>query len=362
MRSTSLHRQVGLSAHSCQGARHVTYVTCDRTQAARSDMPLLLSLVLRGSRVLSVGTPCRRLSGLCCPLSEHRAVLRLRGAHTPTFLQGLMTNDVARLQEGALYAHLLNVQGRSMYDVILYRLSAGEEGQSDLLLECDVAAVDPIQSHLKVYNFRKKVEVQPCPELSVWAVISSQKNQEPLSKKLPPPAVLCTPDPRAACMGWRLVAQTGGDIRDLLPGAEMGTLQDYSRHRYEQGISEGVSDVPPGVALPLESNLVYMNGISFSKGCYIGQELTARTHHTGVIRKRLVPVHLSSPLPPGTQGPEIVTAAGKAAGKYKAGVEGCGLALLRLAHVNDALHIRLDNQEPISVQASVPDWWPKSTD
>ncbi|XP_063308867.1 putative transferase CAF17, mitochondrial [Pelobates fuscus] len=317
-----------------------------------------------GSRCLSLPLrPCYRgLSGLCLPLAPRRSLLRLRGPHTPAFLQGLITNDAARLNEGAMYAHLLNVQGRSMYDVILYRLSTENDDPSDILLECDISAVEPIQSHLKVYNFRKKVDVQPCPELSVWAVISSQTNLEPPNKKLPAPAVLCTPDPRVAVMGWRLVAQTGANVKDLLPNCQMGCFHDYCKHRYEQGVPEGVHDIPPGVALPLESNVVYLNGISFSKGCYVGQELTARTHHTGVIRKRLVPVRLPSPLTPGTQGLEIITASGKAAGKYRAGLGDLGLALLRLAHVNEELHMKVDNQGLVNVKASIPEWWPKPTE
>ncbi|CAI9580488.1 unnamed protein product [Staurois parvus] len=301
----------------------------------------------------------RRLSGSCYPLREHRGLLRLRGPNTPAFLQGLVTNDTERLEEGAVYAHLLNVQGRSLYDVILYRLSSEADGQSDTLLECDIQALGPIQKHLQVYNFRKKVEVAPCPELSLWAVLPGQKPQDGLGERAPSPVVVCSPDPRVPAMGWRIVAPTDGNITDLLPGAQPGNYEEYCKHRYEHGVPEGMKDLPPGVALPLESNLVYMNGISFSKGCYLGQELTARTHHTGVIRKRLVPVHLSSPLPAECQESEIVTASGKAAGKYRAGIGDLGLALLRLEHLGVDLQIKLGGQEPVNVKASTPEWWPK---
>ncbi|XP_075703663.1 iron-sulfur cluster assembly factor IBA57, mitochondrial isoform X2 [Rhinoderma darwinii] len=231
-----------------------------------------------------------------------------------------------------------------------------QDATSDLLLECDVTALDSLQQHLRVYNFRKKLEVCPCPELCVWAVIHG--GPDPPLDSLPPLALLCAPDPRGPVMGSRLVAPTGQDVRDILPGTELRSVRDYSRHRYQYGIPEGVKDLPPGVALPLESNLVYMNGISFSKGCYVGQELTARTHHTGVIRKRLVPVRLSSPLPADCEGAEITTTSGKSAGKYRAGVEDVGLALLRLAHIGEELQITTGGQAPISVKASVPEWWP----
>ncbi|XP_053568915.1 putative transferase CAF17, mitochondrial [Bombina bombina] len=302
----------------------------------------------------------RRISGVCCPLTENRALLRLRGQDTTTFLQGLITNDVERLQEGgALYAHLLNVQGRTLGDVIMYRSSKEQNGLSDVILECDLSAVELIQKHMKVYNFRRKIDISPCPELSVWAVISSQNCQDPQEEKNADP-VLCTPDPRVAVMGWRLLTETGANPLNLLPKTHMGSFKEYSKHRYEQGVPEGVCDLPPGVALPLESNLVYMNGISFDKGCYIGQELTARTHHTGVIRKRLLPVQLSSPVPADTKEADIFTKSGKSAGKYRAGEGGIGLALLRLAHVNEELNIKTPGNESITVKPSIPQWWPKN--
>lgn len=129
------------------------------------------------------------------------------------------------------------------------------------------------------------------------------------------------------------------------------------------GIPEGVRDLPPGVALPLESNLAFMNGVSFTKGCYIGQELTTRTHHMGVIRKRLLPVQLTGPLPAGGVGPGsvVLTASGQAAGRFRAGQGNVGLALLRLEKIKGPLHIRTSESDQVAVTASVPGWWPVAT-
>lgn len=122
-----------------------------------------------------------------------------------------------------------------------------------------------------------------------------------------------------------------------------------------------MKDLPPGVALPLESNLAYMNGISFTKGCYVGQELTARTHHVGVIRKRLLPVRFASPLPGDNvpEGAEILTESGKSAGKFRAGGGEFGIALLRLANVNEALYLNIAGDK-VKLTASKPEWWPKN--
>lgn len=140
------------------------------------------------------------------------------------------------------------------------------------------------------------------------------------------------------------------------------TLCNKSCNLISTGLPEGVKDLPPGEALPLESNLVYLQGISFSKGCYIGQELTARTHHTGVIRKRLMPVTMSAPAENLDQGAALETEGGRPAGKYRAGIDKLGLSLVRLAHAKESLKLKSSDDTTVTLQATVPDWWPKNTE
>lgn len=300
-----------------------------------------------------------------CYHLPHRTLVKIQGQDTSPFLQGIITNDMGLLEEPgytAMYSHMLNVQGRTLYDIMLYRLKEADGGHG-VFLECDSTIKDSILRHLKVYKIRRKVNINPCPELSVWAVLPKQNKtgQEASNPKLSSQdkALVWESDPRTQEMGWRLVLNNQVDPLDIIASCQKGDTEEYHRHRYAIGLPEGVKDLPPGVALPLESNLVYMQGISFSKGCYIGQELTARTHHTGVVRKRLMPVHLSAPVHDLEEGAALQTQSGKPAGKHRAGLGELGLSLIRLAHAKEVLTIKSSNNTTVTLEASVPDWWPK---
>ncbi|XP_059200067.1 putative transferase CAF17 homolog, mitochondrial [Centropristis striata] len=300
-----------------------------------------------------------------CYHLPHRTVLKIQGQDTSPFLQGIITNDMELLQEAALtamYSHMLNVQGRTLYDIMLYSLKEADAGQG-VFLECDSSMKDALLRHLKVYKLRRKVNINPCPELSVWAVLSKQKiSGEEASKpelSSPDKALVWVTDPRTQEMGWRLVLDSQIDPLNIIASCQKGDTGEYHRHRYAIGLPEGVKDLPPGVALPLESNLVYMQGISFSKGCYIGQELTARTHHTGVVRKRLMPVRLSAPVQDLEEGAALQTQSGKPAGKHRAGAGEVGLSLIRMAHAKETLTLKSSDDATVALEASVPDWWPK---
>lgn len=324
--------------------------------------PVRGSGLFRGNSTDSVAWTCFRLDG--------RALMRVRGPDASPFLLGLLTNELplsgppagaTQPSARAAYAHFLNVQGRTLYDVIVYGLPECTEEAPGFLLECDSSVLGTLQKYLTMYKIRRKVAVEPHPELHVWAVLPcapQTSEAAPLEERVEATTMLIR-DPRTARMGWRLLTQDGGPA--VVPRGQLGDLQDYHIYRYQQGIPEGVCDLPPGMALPLESNLVFMNGVSFTKGCYIGQELTARTHHTGVIRKRLFPVKLEGPLPasgisPGTL--VTVTATGQAAGKFRAGLGHIGLALLRSETIKGPLYIKTSESQLVAVTAMVPDWWP----
>ncbi|GAA6234084.1 putative transferase CAF17, mitochondrial [Lates japonicus] len=319
-----------------------------------------------GTRVNKYSLDARNAPGqFVCYHLPHRTLLKIQGQDTSPFLQGIITNDMGLLEEAglrAMYSHMLNVQGRTLYDIMLYSLKDADAGHG-VFLECDSTMKDSLLRHLKVYKIRRKVNINPCPELSVWAVLPQRNNpaQEANKPELSSPekALVWEEDPRTQAMGWRLVLDNQTDPLHIIPLCQKGDTAEYHRHRYAIGLPEGVKDLPPGVALPLESNLVYMQGISFSKGCYIGQELTARTHHTGVVRKRLMPVRLSSPVQDLEEGAALQTQSGKPAGKHRAGVGELGLSLIRMAHAKEVLTLKSSDDSTVTLEASVPDWWPK---
>ncbi|XP_072164595.1 putative transferase CAF17 homolog, mitochondrial [Diadema setosum] len=294
-----------------------------------------------------------------------RSLILLRGRDAGDLLQGLMTNDVELLGEDdeglpAIFSMFLNKQGRILYDVMCYRWGGGQEGEPlSYVLECDSTISPELQKHLKIYRIRKKVDIASLDsEYHVWSVFSEE--DETPAPQASSDSYLChshkVADPRIKGLGQRIILPHGNTLSKVAEVSE----QDYQTHRYQWGVAEGVNELPPGESLPLEANLALMNGVSFTKGCYLGQELTARTHHTGVIRKRIMPVQLlrneSSVFPPGST---IKTNEGKNVGKLRCHLHQNGLALLRTALIGDKLWLSQEGKEDTELVARRPSWWPE---
>lgn len=325
-------------------------------------------------------------------LSE-RSLLRISGPETSGFLQGLITNDMRHLEEGgaSMYTMFLNTKGRVLYDAIIYRTY--KEGI--FYVECDARILPELEKHLKLYRVRRKIEIDNLEsEIKVWAFfdpdkISSEINNVNDTKKIRLEGqifpcdslhdnssqsnsakfienISIYPDPRFAGLGFRILTNSSTKSEDILARLNPDTLESgeascYRSFLYKLGIGEGCDDLPPGKALPLESNCDYLHGVSFHKGCYIGQELTARTHHTGVVRKRLMPITLDSAPPVSLEYDQsIINESGKAVGKLKGHVKQHGLGLVRIAEA-------LSAQENLRIsefrgKVSKPFWWPQETE
>ncbi len=226
-----------------------------------------------------------------------RSILAVRGPDRKTFLQGLVTNDVMQVNaETALYACLLTANGRFLHDFLVF------EQEDALFLIPERARADELYTRLRKYVLRSKVELLDlAADWEVWgicgtdigAVTGFAAEAAPGQALALAGGVVCL-DPRDSRLGAVAVLPKGG--RDLLPLPQ----EDFSiwdRLRIGLGVPDGSRDLIPERAILLENNIDRLNGISWTKGCYMGQELTARTHYRGLVRKGLVPVRVSDAAP-----------------------------------------------------------------
>jgi len=310
-------------------------------------------------------------AGLSVHALTDRALIRVEGTDTKSLLQGLVTQDLELLnQSPSVYAMMLNLQGRVLYDIIIYNISSPRSETQKYLVECDATVAADVVSHLKKYKLRKNcdiVDISDVYEVSSvrplterMAGLSSLPRKSEFAEAFDPLLIACR-DPRLKDIGWRLISGKGFEVYQAIGGAAVsGSLVQYREQRYKLGVAEGIHDLEPGKAFPLESNLVFLNGVSFSKGCYLGQELTARTHHTGVIRKRIMPLTLSTPSS-SEYGPFpgnlILNTAGKDAGKFRDAVGVHGIGLVRVTMSGGRLIVVGKGRES-ECYARMPHWWP----
>lgn len=240
---------------------------------------------------------------------NERAVLEVTGEDRLAFLQGLVSNDVTEAKPGrAVWTALLTPQGKWLADFFLTA-----EGDR-LLLDAEAAQAEMLMQKLLRFRLRSKVAMAPLPG---WAVQSGWGEAA-----MPEGG---TPDPRLPEAGWRWLT--------LNPAPCDATPEAYDAHRLALGLPDGSRDLQAEHSVLLEAGFDELHGVSWSKGCYMGQELTARTKYRGLVKRRLVPVTVEGPLPArGTP----VTQAGAEMGEMRSGRDGQGLALLRLSALGGA--------------------------
>ncbi|KAG8962576.1 ccr4 associated factor [Tulasnella sp. 419] len=366
----------------------------------------------------------------CTPI-PNRALLSVTGPQASTFLNGQITTQIPPpdspewlTKGGGIYSAILGPQGRVMYDIFIYPLkipNAMPSNQSGYIIEYDPrvsetsegeeAKAPSLLSLLKRYILRSKVRISDVSShLDLWSVWGSDQPDlfkrhasswrwarsgavEPIYQKdavtahdaveglnwlvgssgIQDEAVWMV-DRRAPGLGARVLLPKG----EKPAGNEVGTSDEYTLRRILHGVPEGRDDIPPLEAFPMDSNMDMMGGVDFRKGCYVGQELTVRTYHTGVIRKRIFPVRLQSkeniPSPPlhasivasSNQPPsDSPRPRPRGTGKLLSSIGNSALALLRLEHFEGAERGLLtlgvnagNNNSQWSVVPKRPDWWP----
>jgi len=269
-------------------------------------------------------------------LAEQRGLIAISGADRTAFLQGLVSNDVSRVSaDRTLYAALLTPQGRYLHDFFIAAIG------DTLYLDCEASRRDDLRRRLSIYRLRSKVTLADATADFVVALLFGADlasrlglHDEPGAAKSWERGVVYV-DPRLPALGARAIVPRP-HVGDILARAGLapGNADDYDRLRLSLGVPDGSRDLPVEKAILLENGFDELHGIDWQKGCYMGQELTARTKYRGLVRKRLLPVEIEGPLPaPGTP----VMAGDKEAGEMRSGADGLGLALLRLEHLEDGL-------------------------
>lgn len=267
---------------------------------------------------------------------DHRGVLKVAGADRAAFLQGIVSNDVERVgPQTAIWTAFLTPQGKFLHEFFVVEQDPGETGA--FLLDCEAGRAADLTRRLKLYKLRAQVTIEPLEDFAVVALFGADALD-----KLGLPAEpgrtkafgggLIFVDPRLAALGARAILPKATAQQSLSEaGFASGSLAGYDTLRIAAGAPDGSRDLEVEKSILLESGFDELHGLDWDKGCYMGQELTARTKYRGLVKKRLVPVEIAGPAP---EAGTPITRDGKEAGVLRTAVArnggSLGLALLRL--------------------------------
>jgi folate-binding protein YgfZ len=275
------------------------------------------------------------MPGAAYVLLDDRGLLAVSGADRRAFLQGLISNDVDKVVgDRAIYAALLTPQGKYLHDFFVAEL--GET----LYLDGEAARLDDLRRRLGLYKLRSKVTLAPAgPGWAVAALIGPEALARLQLPSEPGRARafaggLAYVDPRLAAAGARAIVPAEGAASALeAAGFAAAPRADYERLRLSLGLPDGSRDLLVEKSILLENGFAELNGVDWDKGCYMGQELTARTRYRGLVKKRLMPVRIQGPTPaPGTP----LLLGDKDAGEMRSASGDLGLALVRLDALAEA--------------------------
>ncbi len=255
----------------------------------------------------------------------HRGVVEIDGPDRVTFLQGLVSNDVTKAAPGrAVWSALLTPQGRYLAEFFILATA------DSFLLDAPRDAIPDLIKRLGRFRLRSKVTL--ADRSADFAVHAAWNGSATIAD------AITAPDPRLDAAGTRILART------KLPDTLDATA--YLAHRLALGLPDH-ADLEPEKTLLMEAGFGELHGIDWDKGCYMGQELTARTRYRGLVKRRLVPVNGSADLPPkGT-----ITTADREAGELRTALGIRGLAMLRL----DCLDLPLQTGL-VAIKPDIPYW------
>jgi folate-binding protein YgfZ len=265
-------------------------------------------------------------------LLPERGLVRLSGSDARGFLQALVSNDVDRLgRQQAIYAALLTPQGKYLHDFFVVAWAGA------LWLDCERSRQADLQRRLTLYRLRSKLDITDANgEFAVAAVFGGEA---PAALGLPAEGGrgrehaggIVYVDPRLPELGARAILPLAGAAAALAAlGFAPAADGDYDAHRLSLGVPDGSRDLEVEKTLLLEAQFEALHGVDFAKGCYVGQELTARTKYRGLLKRQLYQVEGEAPLPP--PGTPVMSGTSEA-GTMRTSRGRTGLALLRIEEV-----------------------------
>lgn len=238
---------------------------------------------------------------------DNRAVITLSGPERKSLLQGIITNNVNHLKDGnGVYSAMLTPQGKFLFDFFLI------EQDEVIYLDCEKDCMAQLFGKLLMYRLRSNVEI--IDQSEKYKIIASTKRIEN--------TLLTYQDPRHEGMGYRAIVEDA---------SSQTTKGDYQRRRLALGIPEGASDFIVDKSTILEGHFELINGVDFEKGCYVGQEVTARMKYRGTLKKAMLPVTLSGPAP--DIGTVITNEKGNKIGELRSNCDKNAIGLFRTKDV-----------------------------
>lgn len=263
-------------------------------------------------------------SSFLMQVRRERAVLSLEGAEAENFLHNLVTADILGLAEGeARYAALLTPQGKILFDFFVVKTAEG------YLLDCADSQLEELTKRLMFYRLRAKVTITERKDLEVG--VSPER----------PAGMTAYADPRTSLIGWRVIAEKG----------KLPTGTGYDAARIALGLADSGGDIGSGELFPHEANFDQLGAVSFTKGCYIGQEVVSRMEHRATARSRILPVTFEGAAP---QRGAAIKSADKVIGTVLSSAGNAALALLRLDRMAEATQPLLT--DAVRVRVHKPAW------
>ena len=279
-------------------------------------------------------------------LLQRRGVIRVAGVDARKYLQGLITNDIAKAQDGrAIHAGLLNPQGKVLFDFFVVAANGG------YLLDVVKDKSGELTKRLSFYRLRAEVDIVDEPSLAISAAWGGEPH--------PCKDAVVYPDPRLPELGFRLILRADTSAAEL--GCSPASEADYDTNRIRLGVPEGGLDYGFGEAFPHEALFDQLNGVEFAKGCYVGQEVVSRMEHRGTARRRIVPIESEATLP--LSGGSSIEVGNMPIGTIGSVSGASGLALVRLDRAEEALArgipltaagVKLRLRQPSFAKFSVP--------